>query len=107
MRGHQPLIAMRHRGVVPDAVFVETDDLDLRRLPVDPVHLDLHITPSDNLNRLDLRCLVGLKCFVCGTNTERVQAVAQACRQAQASRVIELAPDHITDTEGSCEWHAS
>jgi hypothetical protein len=83
---------MRMRGVIPAAVFVETD-LGLWHLAGEwprwmPRHAYLFIEAKDSLPLLDLRCLVGLPVFVQGEDETRVNGVAAACAKAGAKRVI-------------------
>lgn len=121
MRGHDALIAMRMRRVVPDMVFVETDADRLGQAAhwhhENPHHAALVIEPGDKPHRLDLRCLAALPVMVCGSDATRVHAVAQACREASARRVIATVCQPIgrgefarmqlveaTDTEEILQW---
>lgn len=117
MRGQDRLLAMRKGRVIPNLVFVETDDLDIRfdrHFPPDPEHTLLLVEPTDSPHRLDLRCLVGLVCVVGGCNAQRVEDVTAACKRAGAARVIanfhiptktgEFNTDLVTDTEGALAW---
>lgn len=86
MRGHDTVIAMRQKRVKPlfvsvlampadDAVFRYPDE----KLP------DVEIVPGENLQRLDLRFLVGLRVHVLGYDHEHVSNVVQACKDAGAN----------------------
>lgn len=93
MRGHMPLIAMRRKGAMPDMVWVETDRDDAVRQwhhwPVDTPHIaHIEIDRDDPVHRMDLRCLVGMRCTVVGQDSGRVQQVVRACIDAGAARVI-------------------
>lgn len=92
MRGHLPLLEMRRRGAVPEIVFVDTEPGRMRQWAEWPaLHPDLatiEVEPGDPLNRLDLRCVVGLRVSVSGNDEARVRAVVEACIAAQANRVV-------------------
>lgn len=102
MRGHKALVAMRLKGRKPAMVWF---DADYPKLPMAddwqedrPDHAHLQIDRHENVETLDLRCLVGLTVFVDGQDVRRVVAVRDACIKAGAERVIAYAPEHITDT---------
>lgn len=116
MRGHQPLIAMRRRGLMPAAVHIGTDP-DLLRMWRDwpglsPALPCVQIDPADVAAALDLRFVTALTVTVLGSDAERVEAVAEACRAHHAERVIAVCagplPDcdvaTITDTMGALTW---
>ena len=97
MRGSNGLIALRKAGVAPDWVWVDTD---LTPAPfADETTLDncigirLQIEKSDKPNRLDLRCVVGLNCYVQGETASVVHATRDACIDAGAKRVIAAVMD--------------
>lgn len=118
MLGHQPLIAMRRAGAMPDMVFVETSP-ELYASTEDwpeesPSRAQVRVTPNDPVHRLDLRFLIGLKVWVTGTDADRVFAVAEACHRHQVARVIasvtrfddigQAETVEITDTRGDLTW---
>lgn len=120
MKGHQPLIAMRLRGVVPAMVWIDTEP-DLLRSWRDwpretPAHAHLEIEATDPLTRLDLRCITGLPVYVWGERPEVVEAVRVACIEFGASRVMTSVTETVgerlprsetvlmTDTEGQLTW---
>lgn len=121
MIGHEPLIAMRRRGLKPDRVTVETDSgLGLEREcardwpTVNSRSAYVFVEPQDSAALLDLRCLVGMHVEVCGTDSTRVRAVFAACVKAKASRVIGsthrwrgglVQTFESIDTEGVLTWH--
>jgi len=94
MLGHEYLINMRKRGYKPRSVWVEC--LPMGRFakslisPQIKNDMDIHLDPRDikTVNRLDLRCLVGLNVYVNGPNDDTTQAVADACLKAGAVKVI-------------------
>jgi len=92
MRGADQLIAFRRRGHRPAFVWVDTDHDSLRCWrdwpSLTPGMAHLQIEPTDQPGLLDLRCLIGLDVLVQGTDADRVQAIADACRDAEASRVM-------------------
>lgn len=96
MRGHQPLIAMRLRGITPADVliWVGTDALrcwrDWPRLM--PQHAAIEISPRDRLSALPplLRCVVGMFVHVGGEDLDRTWTVAEMCADADAARVLAM-----------------
>ena len=93
MHGHTPLIAMRLKGSAPACVFIDTDAPG----PLDPArgweidnaaHAHIQTAAGERINRLDLRCVVGLRVHVDGTQKSRVHAMRNACIAAGAVRVI-------------------
>lgn len=113
MRGHEALLQMRRQGLAPVSVTVTTDpecDRFVASWPRDmPAFPQLLIAPDDTPERLDLRCLVGLRVWVDGLDPERVERVAKACEAAGAKRVISVAivagdVTRIDDTQGALTW---
>lgn len=92
MRGHEALLSMRKAGYRPGVVFVDADPCRLREWASwQQRHADravLWVEPSDNVRHIDLRCLVALPVLVTGTDATRVNAIAEACKTAGASRVV-------------------
>ena len=119
MRGHQPIIALRRRGLAPAMVQVDTDPDTLRMWRdwpgLCPALPFVQIDPADVAAALDLRFLAGLVVNVAGSDPDRVAAVAAACEQNDAQRVIAVCtgplPDchviTITDTEGVLSYGAA
>lgn len=124
MKGHEPLIAMRREGRTVGAVWFAFDgeswrywpamlSVKWRRYPEAPSNAEVLIEPADTPARLDLRFVVGLRCWVQGDDAQRVRALHQACQQAGASRVLSaiFARDargnpktvEMLDTEGQLE----
>ncbi len=104
MRGHQPLIDMRRRGLKPLLVDVDLepngcDDWpNWCRTPI------VQIEPKDAIHRIDLRFLVGLNVVVTGLDSSRVRRAFDACRAAGAARVVAFAQavdewGNVTTTE--------
>lgn len=99
MRGHTDLIAMRqHRRIPARGVLIEVSntpawDVGLMAEAVDlaPDTVLISVRPDENFDRLDLRCVVGLKVLVFGypgTAHERaIRAVCMACVTGGAARV--------------------
>lgn len=116
MRGHQPIIAMRSRGVHPATVHIGTDPDGLRMWrdwpQLDPRFACVQIDPGDIAAALDLRYLTRLTVSVVGSDPDRVAAIAEACRQHHAGRVIAVCfgplPEcdvaTINDTGGALTW---
>ena len=94
MRGHEALIALRRRGTKPGCCWLTDHDAQ-------HMHSDWQtvadgtpwvlIEPTDNLDRLDLRFLVGLQVFVAIDKPDRMRAVVDACGRAGASRAVGIA----------------
>lgn len=101
MRGHTQLIDMRQAGKVPNWVFLETDPDPLREWAdwerMDNTKASLLIEPTDK--RLDLRCVIDLKCFVQGEGRARVHEIRDACIAAGAKRVIAAVMRRIGEGE--------
>lgn len=126
MIGHEPLIAMRRRGLKPDLAVVETvwgrgrERQCAQEWPeVNPRSAWIFIEPSDAPRRLDLRCLVGMQVSIDGYDRSRLVATFEACLRAQAARVIAHLcmprPDRypfahdlleIIDSKGALTWLA-
>lgn len=128
MNGHQPLIAMRLKGRVPEfGIEVETD-AECSTWPaqwhgiheqfgVIPPKAFVSIGPGDTLASLDLRFAVGLEVKVEGMLSRRVRDVFAAFRAAGAKRVIGVVfmprgqglaeTLEIFDSEGEVSWRKS
>lgn len=116
MRGHQPIIAMRSRGLRPASLHIGTDPDQLRMWrdwpDLNPAHACVQIDPTDVVAALDLRFLAGMTVSVVGSDPDRVAAVAQACWDHDASRVIAVCVGQlpecdvatINDTTGALTW---
>lgn len=104
MRGHEPLIAMRLRGVCPDTAWLDvgTDNLgrwrDWPRTPTSAGDLLPHIEirPHERISGLDLRCLVGITALVSGEDEARTIRVAELCLAARAKRCFVTVHDPKT-----------
>ncbi len=125
MRGHEQLIAMRMKGVVPRyGVHIATDEREsdwpaawqqlCHQWECAPETAELHIGEGENVKTLDLRPLVGLEVTVRGMNRKRVVDVFDAARLAGACRVLghvlvvaagEPKVNEILDSEGLMTWH--
>lgn len=108
MTGMEDLVRMRLQGRVPSLLYV---DLDVSCLPSGG---HLQIKSHEPLHSLDLRAVQGLVVSVSGLDEGRVHAVAKACEQAGAHRVLgnvcaerpnnEFEVIEVTDTEGHFTW---
>ena len=100
MRGHDDLIAMRRAGKVPThGVSIRVDDeapWDVGWIANDPRVVTVHIRPDECLDRIDLRCLVGLKVAVIGERLHErsVRAVCGFVTRANAQAVVGLICNH-------------
>lgn len=101
MKGHEPLIAMRRQGFVPSAVWLDLDPsncwrtwpqflggIEWKRFPASTGAAHVQVEPGDSIPRLDLRFVVGLTCWVQGSDAHRVHLLHQACDDAGAKRVL-------------------
>lgn len=91
MRGHEALVAMRRRGMRPVSADI-SDGMDRLGCWRDWQHwtgvAHVEVQPGDSINRLDLRCMVGLIVSVAGTDPVRVRALHDACVAAGARAVM-------------------
>ncbi len=86
MRGHEKLIEMRKAGKRPAIVFL--NDFPCRTDWFETG--DKHVTVSvdgDNLDRVDLRFLVGLTVSASSFDESRAKAMFAACKKAGAAVV--------------------
>lgn len=98
MRGHEHIVELRRRGVVPiGGVIVDASPLDASQQATDwgrewgkagMSMAFVDIEPSETIDRLDLRFAIGLEVQVSGDDANRVREVAQAFVKAGARRVI-------------------
>lgn len=88
MRGADALIAARRSGYRPqNGVCVLIDGLTK---PNDGEELVLEVMADEPIDRLDLRCLVGLRVVAVGSNDQRVSAFVEAAKNAGAEGVVGL-----------------
>ncbi len=87
MKGHETLIDMRRRGRIPaEGVHVDLSrfepwfDTLAEQLPG---HVTVWISPDDRIDRLDLRCFVGLHVLVCATDETLDRAITVAKQIAE------------------------
>lgn len=117
MRGHQPLIAMRMRGLCPTSAWLTlgTDPLKTwRDWPLmNPPLANIEINDREALSSLppQLRCLVGMVVVIDGEEPDRTLAVAQMALDAGAKRVFATFTDPETrqragvfHTEENQQW---
>lgn len=94
MRGHEPLIALRRRGLKPALVDIDLEPCPWRNWSTWPEWTtvpQIEVQPTDSIQLLDLRFLVGLTVQVSGFDGPRVWAMFEACRAAGAARVLAFA----------------
>jgi hypothetical protein len=115
MRGHEPVIALRRRGIAPRSVW-------LCEVPVhsglcgdwmlDSPDAHVELLPSESAARLDLRFLVGLRVHIQTEAFTRLQALETAAVEAGALRVLGAVVGPagdcqvMTDTKGEIVWQA-
>jgi len=119
MRGHEPLLAMRMRGLAPEAVYIDAGPATF--IASDwpeacPRFAHLAIDDTEPLTSLDLRCVVGLFVQVSSDSPSRLAALVAACEAEGAARVIGVLMKRagefsrliaVTDTEGVATWQTS
>lgn len=99
MDGHQVLIALRKRGVVPArGVLIEIADAPAWNCGMyapageEPDTVLMSVAPNEDLAGLDFRPVVGLKVLVMAykdqPNARALTAVSDACVKAGARRVV-------------------
>lgn len=108
MRGQEPIIAMRRRGLKPRMVFIDAyidSATSWRTWPeLDTSCPMVEIAPTDQLSSLDFRFVVGLLVMVTGHDQRRVDAISTMCIEAGASRVVATTLDDTaidTTTSGT------
>jgi len=108
MRGHEPLIAMRLKGVRPAMVWLHDNpacaDLDWHLWRESWAQPNVLIGPEDSPARVDLRFLVGLPVVVAFNDAARMQRMTLACEEAGASNVVGLAGETAICTTGDQSW---
>lgn len=122
MRGHESLLKLRMAGKVPRSVWVSLFPLQkwaIEWAARNSADAEIQIDDDEPINRLDLRCLVGLDpVYVNGPDGEQTKRLADACIKAGAKRVLAsyfawTHPEHLrlvrmteTTTEGVRQWQA-
>lgn len=86
MRGHDHIIALRKRGITPAFVFINDYPCDVDWFEYHE-HATVEILPSESIDLLDMRFVVGLTVSISGSDLERVKAIAQRCKDAGAAVV--------------------
>lgn len=98
MRGHEPLIALRRRGLRPLLAIVDmlpgyTEVTATRGGWHENSHrgqvvAHVEVLEAESVGRLDLRCLVGLHVIVSGEDDAAVMRLHRACIDAGAVWVL-------------------
>lgn len=110
MKGHEPLIELRRKGLAVQSVWFAFDGeswrywpaslgVAWRQFPESTGTADVLIEPADVIHRLDLRFAVGLRCWVHGPDGERVRELHEALAKAKAKRVLSWSTK--TDARGN------
>lgn len=86
MRGHEKLIAMRRIGKRPNIVFLNDFECMTDWFETDGQHVIVNCA-GDNLQRADLRFLVGLTVSAVSDTDERARELLAACQRAGAAVV--------------------
>ena len=110
MRGHEPILAMRKRGIKPSIVFIndfacpESHDWQnpgekfSQQWPADHATVS---TAGDPLSSLDLRFLVGLTVSISSMNEGRAKALFENAKASGAATVA--ACHHIQAIHSGCK----
>lgn len=93
MRGADELIAMRRAGYVPSGgvlVYAHAGPMPpWTNTGLDPAETaEIEISADERVDRLDLRCVIGLRVVVTGDDEARVREIAKAVAAAAAQGVI-------------------
>lgn len=86
MRGHDTIIALRRRGIMPSIVFINDYPCDVDWFKFND-HAKVEILPTEAVDRLDMRFVIGMTVSISSENLERAQAISQACKSAGAAVV--------------------
>lgn len=116
MTGHEQLKKMRLMGMKPQAVWVVDYQTQISRdwhaprtltgKPMEQHQPSVSIEPTDKINSLDMRFLVGLVVHVSSSEEKRAKALFKQCKAAGASIVIGCHTQdhkHYTDQSGWIE----
>lgn len=100
-RGAAPLIAMRMAGQIPTAVvwvsYGNLPDPDWWRWANTCHQPEIIVRPEDPIERLDLRCLVGLRVTLFIATYDDKAALLFPRLQEYASEIVALSPDFEDD----------
>lgn len=116
MRGHEALVAMRLAGVAPLSIEIrdEVPGWVATEWPaLFPRFAQLSISPTEPLEALDLRCVVGLPVQVASTNAKRLGQLLRRVKREKPARVLGLLFDQhsdllsVYDSERVATWQAS
>lgn len=100
MTGHEPLLALRRKGYVPAAVWVDDTDSALvwsaaRDWHVQPnpysgsLYAEIVLRADDMPETMDFRCLVGLRVFAGSARSEeRAARLFEAVKAANPAVVV-------------------
>jgi hypothetical protein len=94
MQGQDGLIAMRIEGVRPPVVRIEVQNERQWSLANNcgHDHYELTVSPMESIDRLDLRCVIGLDVVIASEDFNQaartVRALGAACVLAGAERVV-------------------
>ena len=86
MRGHQKLIDLRRDGFKPPVVFLNDYRAD-PSIAEDIFDGSVIEIAGEDLERLDLRFLVGLRVSAGATTESRAKAILEACKRGGAAMV--------------------
>lgn len=121
MKGDEPLIDMRMKGSIPSSVWIDTDEDKLESwrywLSMNNQHASVQLEPGDR--HPDMRYVIGLPCYIQGSDSKAVFKARDACIEAKASRVIAMVMEkhgrgemmafrvvEVTDTAGQQTFKA-
>ncbi len=103
MRGHEKLIAMRRIGKRPEIVFLNDFQCKTDWFETGDRHVTVCVH-GDNIQRADMRFLVGLKVSAVSEDPKRAVELFEACKRAGAVVVGAGCPENWkTGYSGWCE----
>jgi hypothetical protein len=102
MRGHEKLIELRKSGVRPSIVFLNDFPCKTDWFEDGDKHVTVCVD-GENLDRVDLRFLVGLTVSATSYDESRAKALMTVCQKAGASVVGAGHAKEYPQTGGWCE----
>ena len=103
MNGNEKIIAMRKTGKRPGIVFLNDFSCSTDWTEYGD-HATVSILPSEGLETIDLRFLVGMAVSVAGSSDDRAKRLFEACKAAGAATVAACGPATDRDPWGENAW---
>ena len=103
MRGHEHIIALRKRRLLPESIFIQdyptplTDWFEHDEYP--------HVcVDGDTIEALDLRFLVGTQVHISTESESRGKALLKACKKHGAATVIACQTVQVAKEKFETKW---